>query len=125
MAARFGFPVNEEHWSQVRLPMVDNFLRVRPRQVLAELYTFFDTETPSLEELYVTPNPFVHEATIHLTASQDGPCELFIYNTLGQQVYHTTQYLSEGENTLPFTLSLPSGVYILQTGYSTLKILIL
>lgn len=125
MAARFGFPSNEERWSQERLPIVDHFLRVRPRQVLEELYTFFGIEEPSVREIFVTPNPFVHEASIHLTTEQDGPCEVFIYNVLGQGVYHSTQYLSEGENVVSISLLLSSGIYFLKAGEVTTKIQIL
>ena len=122
MAQRFGFPSDDVSWSQERLPIVDRFLRVRPRQVLEELYTFFDVEESPLEEFYVTPNPFVNDATLHVTTMQDGPCELVVYNTLGQDVYHTTLFLAEGSNAIPLSLSLRSGIYLLKLGSSTFRL---
>lgn len=122
MAQRFGFPSDDVSWSQERLPIVDRFLRVRPKQVLEELYTFFDTEEPPLEEFYVTPNPFVNDVTLHVTTMQDGPCELVVYNTLGQDVYHTTLYLAEGSNAIPLSLSLRTGIYLLKLGTTTLRL---
>lgn len=116
MAARFGFPSSYEVWQQERIPLVEQFLGRRPRQVLGEMYAFLGTEEPRMSEVYLAPNPSAGEVTLHVNATEEGPCDIVVYNLLGQEVMRSTLYLSEGENAFPMRFSFPSGLYLLKVG---------
>ena len=83
----------------------------------AELLTGINTKKVSLDSnLKIYPNP----ATTHLSIGVDA-ASVSIYNTVGQEVYSTINYLKE----TPINVEeLNSGMYIIRADNNTQKLII-
>lgn len=63
------------------------------------------------QSLTVSPNPFDREVTIAYTLSREQSVRIMVNSMDGTQVYSSSHYANEGENTTTLSLDVPAGTY--------------
>lgn len=91
----------------------DIILTIDNSTVNGNVFAVEDIEWESISDPY--PNPSSNFISIDLRIIESNEITFDIYNTAGQQIYHSTNYLTSGNNNLDIDIrSLPQGVYFLK-----------
>ena len=122
-SSRFGFPSSMAQWEE-DVMHVDGHLRTLNSVMETKLSSFLNTQeipdAPSSIRCY--PNPFDGQLTVEIAASSVKPCEIGVFNVLGQEVYREQIQLGAGQNRVTVDLPLNQGLYFLKIDHQVTKI---
>jgi hypothetical protein len=71
-----------------------------------------DSETPFIEEFTLTPNPNNGQFELFIDLAESSPIAIRVFSIQGSLVLNKTDIQTAEEYTIPISLSLPSGVYV-------------
>lgn len=120
---RFGFPTSMEKWEsdvnhvEEHLYSLNTVMKEKLKQFL-NAYVLPDT----LLSFQCYPNPFGNQLNLKLNADMPKPCEMCVFNILGQEVYRQQFMLNAGVNSFTIDLPLSPGVYVLKMDQCVTKI---
>ena len=89
-----------------------------------KLSYFLNTqENPDITSpIHCYPNPFDGQLTVEIAATSVKPCEIRVFNVLGQEVYREQLLLGAGQNQITVNLPLNPGLYFLKIDQQVTKI---
>ena len=119
---RFNFPHAITTWENYCMPVVHNFLMLRPEQVIGELNEYLSVEEPSVFAAQCFPNPFTNEIRIGIDSKDFGAKGVAIYDMMGRKVYDQPCCLTKGHNEITLYPNLTPGVYVLKLGSLSIKV---
>ena len=113
---RFNMPHTIAGWENYSMPVIHSFLMHRPGHVITELNEFLSVVEPVAHVAKCYPNPFTEELRIVVDAESFGAKEVAVYDVMGRKVYAQPCWLDKGDNEIVLHPNLSSGVYLLQVG---------
>ena len=119
---RFNFPATDKKWC-ADVQLLDEFLRKRPAQAIAEMLEYIHIKE-NVGELLFYPNPTAGEVTVSVTVTEPGIRTLYVYDMGGRMVYSSLLYCEEGQTQFLRQLLLPAGMYGIRVGDKSGKLLI-
>lgn len=119
---RFKFPATDKKWC-ADVQLLDEFLRKRPAQAIAEMLEYIHIKE-NVGELLFYPNPTAGEVTVSVTVTEPGIRTLYVYDMGGRMVYSSLLYCEEGQTQFLRQLLLPAGMYGIRVGDKSGKLLI-
>ncbi len=115
---RFGYPTSMSSWDRGNA-QIDDFLQGRVEHYLAAMDDFpmlrDDLLIDDLYQFTAFPNPSDAGLNIMMEIDWPRPYDLYIYNVLGQVVYHQGGSVV-AEEAIPVNADLAAGVYLLRIG---------
>lgn len=122
-SSRFGFPSSMAQWEEDVIH-VDDHLRTLNSLMETKLSYFLNTqENPDITSpIHCYPNPFDGQLTVEIAATSVKPCEIRVFNVLGQEVYREQLLLGAGQNQITVNLPLNPGLYFLKIDQQVTKI---
>ena len=122
-SSRFGFPSSMAQWED-DVAYVDGHLRALNSLMETKLSYFLNTpEMPDVPlPILCYPNPFDGQLTVEIAATSVKPCEIGVFNVLGQEVYCEQIMLDAGQNQITVILPLNPGLYFLKINHQVTKI---
>ena len=119
---RFNRPNSLVHWEAL-IAIQDNFLRNRVADMNDRIQEFFFVDDFVLDGfLSCYPNPFTDEMHISVETGGIDVDEIVIYDMMGRRVFTLPCFLSEGMNEITIHPNLTAGVYLLNVGGNTRRI---
>ena len=122
-SGRFGFPSSVAKWEEDVIH-VDGYLLTLNSVMETKLSSFLNTqEIPDISSpICCYPNPFDGQLTVEIASSTVKPCEIGVFNVLGQEVYREQIQLGAGQNRMTVNLPLNQGLYFLKIDSQVTKI---
>lgn len=117
---RFHTPSSYSSWED-KIARIDKFLKERPNIVYNEWMCFLIDRT-KVSGLSCYPNPTQGDFYLSFLSETAGLVPISIFNQRGQLVSTRLYTVENGENRISFTLSLPTGLYIVCAGGSSVKV---
>jgi hypothetical protein len=119
---RFGKPSSPEFWNWA-CTLTDNFLKNRVNSYLAEWETYIIVDVPEhFTAFRCYPNPSSGEIHLHFDAETFSADEIVIYNLMGQKVFSMPILCLSGANEITLHPDLAPGIYLLNLGGQTHRI---
>ena len=119
---RFANPSSYDFWASSAMNAIDVFLMSRGKQMLGALSQFFLINEVGTMRIACFPNPSTGPFHLLVETDNSGGGMITIYDLLGRMVYSQPYLLSEKTNEITIHPNLAPGVYLLNVGGQTLRI---
>ena len=122
---RFGSLKDIIHW-QDYMYSIERFLQVRAAYALSEIgiSSSLDIDKKNIVEQQCFPNPSSGEFILHLIVFGEQQQNITIYDLSGRQRYSSRVLCHNGDNYIPLSVDLPTGIYIVSTNDKNFKLVI-
>ena len=120
---RFGFPTSVSRWNQ-DMASADEFFNTRNDYFQQELHPYVSVNDIPLTSFLISPNPSTGSFRIMFNNADNGILPLVIYDITGRKIYSKEHYVSESENIIDVRTELAKGVYLIQFGNFTDRLVI-
>ena len=122
MVNRFHFPMSYQRWKNDMMVCKD-FLMQRDETFRAQMSEYFTLdETTYANEISCYPNPFTESLTLMISETTAGTIPIIIYDATGTICY-SNDVVTDGTTRITIHPNLPAGLYLLQAGKTTKKII--
>ncbi len=119
---RFNSPVGITQWMYTMWD-VNDFLQRRAACVLSEIG--INPPAPlNHPDSHISPNPSAGEFILHLIVFGEQQQDISIYDLSGRRRYSCSVLCHNGDNYIPLSVDLPTGIYIVSTNKENFKLVI-
>lgn len=119
---RFHKPSSFDSWLGYSMYEVNRFLELQPDRINDSLKNFIYINEYESLVFQCYPNPSSQEIHLHLDAQAFSANEIAIYNLMGQKVFSMPCLFTSGTNEITLHPDLAPGVYLLNLGRQTHRI---
>lgn len=125
-AKRFDLPKNKSVWTRY-CQDIDDFLARREEQFRLQTEQFFHLQDDKISSVVCYPNPLPFGEKLSLQIWADGVCAVWVsvYDLNGRFLFSQYVILQQGENQISLDMRNLQGVYLIQVGNHTKKVVVL